>query len=100
MRVLVIDDEPDVLMLCRVNLQLAGHEVIEANNGEAGLELALRERPDVVVLDVMLPKMDGISVLGTLANGAQTRDRALPPAGEGARATGRLSSSGRAVRPQ
>src|SRR5215207_1517931 len=74
MRVLVIDDEPDVLMLCRVNLQLAGHEVIEANNGEAGLELALRERPDVVVLDVMLPKMDGISVLGTLANGAQTRD--------------------------
>ena len=61
MRVLVIDDEPDVLMLCRVNLELAGHEVIEANNGEAGLELALRERPDVVVLDVMLPKMDGIS---------------------------------------
>ena len=74
MRVLVIDDEPDVLMLCRVNLELAGHEVIEANNGESGLELALRERPDVVVLDVMLPKMDGISVLGTLANGAQTRD--------------------------
>jgi DNA-binding response OmpR family regulator len=56
-----------------VNLELAGHEVIEASNGEAGLELALRERPDVVVLDVMLPKMDGISVLGTLANGAQTR---------------------------
>ena len=65
MRVLVIDDEPDVLMLCRVNLELAGHEVIEATNGEAGLELALREQPDVVVLDVMLPKLDGISVLGT-----------------------------------
>ena len=41
LRVLVIDDEPDVLMLCRVNLKLAGHEVIEATNGEAGLELAL-----------------------------------------------------------
>ena len=74
MRVLVIDDEPDVLMLCRVNLELAGHEVIEATNGEAGLELALREQPDVVVLDVMLPKLDGISVLGTLANDEQTRD--------------------------
>jgi len=73
MRVLVIDDEPDVLMLRRVNLELAGHEVIEATNGEAGLELALRERPDVVVLDVMLPKSDGISVLGTLANDEQTR---------------------------
>jgi DNA-binding response OmpR family regulator len=57
-----------------VNLELAGHKVIEATNGEAGLELALRERPDVVVLDVMLPKMDGISVLGTIANDEQTRD--------------------------
>ena len=74
LRVLVIDDEPDVLMLCRVNLELAGHEVIEATNGEAGLELALREHPDVVVLDVMLPTMDGISVLATLANDEQTRD--------------------------
>lgn len=74
MRVLVIDDEPDVLMLCRVNLELAGHDVLEASSGEAGLELALRERPDVVVLDVMLPKIDGISVLGTLANDDQTRD--------------------------
>jgi DNA-binding response OmpR family regulator len=73
-RVLVIDDEPDVLMLCRVNLELAGHEVIEAANGETGLELALREQPDVVVLDVMLPKLDGISVLGTLTNDEQTRD--------------------------
>ena len=74
LRVLVIDDEPDVLMLCRVNLELAGHEVIEATNGEAGLGLALREHPDVVVLDVMLPRMDGISVLATLGNDELTRD--------------------------
>jgi DNA-binding response OmpR family regulator len=57
-----------------LNLELAGHEVIEATNGEAGLELALHEQPDVVVLDVMLPRLDGISVLGTLANDEQTRD--------------------------
>ena len=67
MRVLVIDDEPDVLMLCRVNLELAGHEVVEAGSGEAGLELARTERPDVVVLDVMLPARDGFQILGDLS---------------------------------
>lgn len=74
MRVLVIDDEPDVLMLCRVNLESAGHQVVEATTGEAGLELAARERPDVVVLDVMLPRMDGLSVLGRLTEDDRTRD--------------------------
>jgi len=67
MRVLVIDDEPDVLLLCRVNLDLAGHEVVEAGSGEAGLELARGERPDVVVLDVMLPARDGLQVLADMA---------------------------------
>ena len=74
MKVLVIDDEPDVLMLCRVNLELAGHQVVEASNGQDGLELALAERPDAVVLDLMLPKLDGFSVLETLAGNEQTRD--------------------------
>lgn len=73
MRVLVIDDEPDVLMLCRVNLQLAGHEVVEASNGTVGLELARKLEPDVVVLDVMLPKMDGLTVLNELASSESTR---------------------------
>lgn len=74
MRVLVIDDEPDVLMLCRVNLQLAGHEVIEASNGKAGLELARGLAPDVVVLDVMLPNVDGLTLLSDLAASEATRD--------------------------
>jgi two-component system, OmpR family, response regulator RpaA len=73
MRVLVIDDEPDVLMLCRVNLQLAGHEVVEASNGKAGLELARTVEPDVVVLDVMLPNVDGLTVLHELASSESTR---------------------------
>lgn len=68
MRILVIDDEPDVLMLCRVNLELAGHEVVEAGSGEAGLELARSGRPDVVVLDVMLPERDGLQILGDLSS--------------------------------
>lgn len=66
MRVLVIDDEPDVLLLCRVNFEFAGHEVLEAPDGERGMELATREHPDLIVLDVMLPNRDGISVLEEL----------------------------------
>jgi DNA-binding response OmpR family regulator len=66
MRVLVIDDEPDVLLLCRVNLQHAGHEVLEATDGDRGMELAITHDPDLIVLDVMLPQRDGISVLRDL----------------------------------
>jgi two-component system response regulator RpaA len=74
MRVLVVDDEPDVLLLCRVNLEIAGHEVMEASNGDRAVELALREAPDVVVLDVMLPRRDGLTVLSDLAADERTRD--------------------------
>ncbi len=63
MRELVIDDEPDVLLLCRLNLEIAGHEVLEAPDGEQGMELALRHRPDLIVLDVILPQEDGLSLL-------------------------------------
>lgn len=66
MRVLVVDDEPDVLLLCRVNLEFEGHEVLEAPDGEEGLALALRELPDIIVLDVMLPHRDGFSILREL----------------------------------
>ncbi len=74
MRVLVVDDEPDVLLLCRVNLEYAGHEVLEASSGERGVELAMLEHPDVVVLDIMLPKRDGLSVLEELASDTRTAD--------------------------
>lgn len=65
-RILVIDDEPDVLLLCRVNLEFEGHEVFEAPDGESGLETAAAERPDLIVLDIMLPQRDGFSVLELL----------------------------------
>jgi len=73
-RVLVIDDEPDVLLLCRVNLQHAGHEVLEAPDGERGLATALSERPDAIVLDLMLPQMDGYGILTALGADPRTRD--------------------------
>lgn len=74
MRILVIDDEPDVLFLCRVNLEHAGHEVLEALNGERGIEMAATDRPDLIVLDIMLPRLDGLSVLKTLTADPGTRD--------------------------
>ena len=62
-RVLVVDDEPDVLLLGRVNLEFEGYQVSTAPDGEAGLEACRELRPDVVLLDVMMPKMDGWQVL-------------------------------------
>ena len=58
-KVLVIDDEAPIRLLCRVNLEAEGMEVLEAVNGEQGLELARSERPDVVLLDVMMPALNG-----------------------------------------
>jgi DNA-binding response OmpR family regulator len=73
-RVLVIDDEPDVLLLCRVNLSHAGHEVLEALDGALGVELAGTEHPDAVILDLMMPGLDGVDVLTLLASDDATRD--------------------------
>jgi DNA-binding response OmpR family regulator len=74
MRVLVIDDEPDVLLLCRVNLEFAGHEVIETTDAAQGVAMATSEHPDLIVLDVMLPSRDGLSVLEELGGLPETRE--------------------------
>jgi len=60
-RVLAADDEPDVLGLVETKLQKAGFEVTTANDGEEAVQKALAERPDVIVMDVMMPKLDGLS---------------------------------------
>jgi CheY-like chemotaxis protein len=65
-RVLVIDDEADVRLLYRVNLRHAGYEVLEAEDGQRGIDAALEHRPDAVVLDLMLPRIDGFEVLRAL----------------------------------
>jgi DNA-binding response OmpR family regulator len=91
-RVLVIDDEQDILVLCRLNLQRAGHEVFEALDGERGIELARRHRPDVVVLDLMLPTIDGYEVLDTLVRERRDFDPAVVVLTAKAREEDRLRS--------
>ena len=63
MRVLVVDDDADVRRLCGMNLVWDGHEIIEASGGAEGLELISSEAPDVVLLDIMMPNIDGLEAL-------------------------------------
>ncbi len=72
-RVLVIDDEAPIRLLCRVNLEAEGIEVLEAADGRSGLDLARAEHPDVVLLDVMMPGLDGWRVAEELLEDAETR---------------------------
>jgi len=65
-RILVVDDEPDILLLHRLNLEAAGHEVLLAADGMKALERIDADRPDCVVLDVMMPVLDGWGVLEAL----------------------------------
>jgi DNA-binding response OmpR family regulator len=71
-RVLVIDDEAPIRLLCRVNLEAAGIEVSEAEDGKSGLEAARAEQPDVILLDVMMPGMDGWQVFDQLLQDEST----------------------------
>src|SRR5438105_2464068 len=71
-RVLVIDDEAPIRLLCRVNLEAEGMEVSEASDGPTGLEKAREERPDVVLLDVMMPGLDGWQVAEELLDDERT----------------------------
>lgn len=62
-RILAVDDAPENLEILRTRLQAHGYEVITAANGEEGLARARDSEPDLVLLDIMMPKLDGISVL-------------------------------------
>src|SRR6476619_7047992 len=73
-RVLVIDDEAPIRLLCRVNLEAEGMKVIEAADGPTGLEQAREEVPDVVLLDVMVPGLDGWRVAEQLLEDERTNE--------------------------
>ncbi|GKV59421.1 hypothetical protein LMRF01_1365 [Listeria monocytogenes] len=61
-KILVVDDEASIVTLLQFNIEKAGFDVVTAEDGRTGYELALSEKPDLIVLDLMLPEMDGIEV--------------------------------------
>lgn len=69
--ILVVDDEPKIVELCRDYLTAAGFSVITANDGAQGLALARKDRPDLIVLDGMLPSLDGLDVVRELRRESQ-----------------------------
>jgi two-component system, OmpR family, alkaline phosphatase synthesis response regulator PhoP len=73
LRVLVADDEPPIRLLCQVNLAVAGMDVLQAADGEEALALARSEKPDLILLDLMMPNVDGWTVAEELAADEGTR---------------------------
>ena len=75
-RILVVDDEPAIARIIRLLLEPEGHEVLVANDGSRGFGMAQRQDPDLIVLDLMMPVMDGVWLLGMLR--ANDRTESVP----------------------
>ena len=73
-RIMVVDDEPHIIRLIQVNLERQGLEIITALDGREALEKVDTERPDLIVLDTMMPYLDGFEVLENLKKDPKTRD--------------------------
>ncbi len=71
-RVLVVDDDPVILELLRINFEIEGFEVFSASDGQEGLERARADRPDVVLSDIMMPRLDGLQLLARLRDDPTT----------------------------
>ena len=72
-RILVVDDEPDVRELVVYRMRRSGYDVLAAKNGEEALQIALAELPDLVVADVMMPRLNGYELTRRLRDHEQTR---------------------------
>ena len=73
-RILIVDDESAIRLVCQLNLDSAGFQTLEAADGETALALARSEHPDLILLDVMLPGIDGWQVAEQLAASPETRE--------------------------
>ena len=73
-RILICDDDPVILRLLQVNLELEGYEVLLAHHGEEAIEVASQGNPDLIVLDIMMPRLDGYQTMQKLKAGESTSD--------------------------
>lgn len=76
--VLIVDDEPDIVLFVRINMEMDGHAVITAADGEEALAVVQLHKPDVIVLDVMMPKLDGWAVLERIKADDDAEIRTIP----------------------
>ena len=73
-KILYIEDEVDQNMMMETRLSSAGYECVTANDGEEGYRMACEEKPDLIILDIILPKMNGYEVSYSLKNNEKTRN--------------------------
>jgi DNA-binding response OmpR family regulator len=73
-KILLVEDDPFLLSMYATKFELEGFEVISTDNGEKGLSLAREDKPDVILLDILIPKMNGFEVLQGLKDDEQTRN--------------------------
>jgi CheY-like chemotaxis protein len=72
-KILIIEDHPDMHQLLVWQVELMGFEVLSADNGVAGVEIAVAEKPDLILMDIMMPKTDGLEATRMLRARAQTK---------------------------
>lgn len=73
-KILIADDEPDIIEFLQYNLEKNGYQVVSAENGREAVQVALREKPDLILLDIMMPEMDGVEVCRELREKQEFRD--------------------------
>jgi len=76
-RILIVDDEPNIVRTLKDRLEMNEYEVITGSNGKEGLDLAIQEHPDIILLDVIMPLMDGLEMLEALRANSECKDIAV-----------------------
>ena len=76
-KILIVDDEPDLVQTLQDRLEMNGYNIITAGNGKEGLEKAIQEKPDIVLLDVIMPIMDGLEMLEALRKNPECKSCAV-----------------------
>jgi len=73
-KILLIEDDPFLLSMYSTKFELEGFNIVTADNGEKGLEMAKEEKPNIILLDILMPKMNGFEVLAGLKSNQETRE--------------------------
>lgn len=73
-KILIVEDDKTLREMYQLRLSINGYDVLEAKDGEEGLDLAIKEKPDLILLDIMMPKMSGMDVLDIIKSTPETKD--------------------------